>query len=141
MNDPSAGAWQAVLNAQTENELFIRISAFLQDRDLAGFKCSSAFEIVGAMPCPSFKFTYFMVIGHPYRDGIGWFRQPVWVFTLAADGRLTWDAMHFKEPIDYDKYKTFTQRRIVGLENIKCALRDLNGWLPRLSREIVEQAK
>ena|SRR5579859_2947134 len=121
---------EPLLSAQTEGEFFIRVCSMLQHRDIKGFKCSTELQIGPDEGRPHFKFTYYMVIGHRHEGRLGYVRQPVWVFTLWADGTLTWDALHFEGGLDHDTFETFRTTHWVGLAEIKRALSQLNAWLP-----------
>ncbi len=122
-----------LLEAATDREFFINVCSLLENYSLPGMKSSSELKIVRAQGRRSaFQFTLYVVLGHPYHGTVGYTRDEVWVFTLYADGELTWKVANYVL-LDQDLYSEPEYMIVRGLDNIKEHLRTAeNAFAKRL---------
>src|SRR5258708_31199438 len=89
----------SLLEAKTESEFFIRMCALLPVHRINGIKCATELVTLTQEERPGLELTFFMVLPHAREgeEGTGIARDKVWVFTLYADGSLSWQVAHYKK--------------------------------------------
>src|SRR5712692_5896870 len=115
-----------LLETTTEAEFFIRMCALLDHYRFQGIISSTALVLLNDTAHPGLEFSLSMVLPHADGEVTGWGINKVWVFTLYADGVLSWRIAHY-EPAGPKGLSQPRYSRLDGLRAIQDHLRAING--------------